>query len=189
MVVRRSAIRLTLIGVAGLLLILTSIDLLGGHWVSRAPESNPVNIEEPDGATQLTSRGQVTARTQKIWGYSFAIVGGACVLGAIVALSSSRPLARVDGDGIHLRLAGPGRPLSTIPWKSVVSVRSGVDETEARVLFIELDEVPGDLPADPWDARWHGRTLTTFTDTWTPPGEVVAAEADLILQSVTANSN
>ncbi|NNF68263.1 MAG: hypothetical protein HKN01_00710, partial [Acidimicrobiia bacterium] len=119
----------------------------------------------------------------------FAIVGGACVLGAIVALSSSRPLARVDGDGIHLRLAGPGRPLSTIPWKSVVSVRSGVDETEARVLFIELDEVPGDLPADPWDARWHGRTLTTFTDTWTPPGEVVAAEADLILQSVTAISS
>ncbi|MBT8212312.1 MAG: hypothetical protein KJN71_04105, partial [Acidimicrobiia bacterium] len=147
-----------------------------------------VNIEDPDGPSQLTSRGQVTARTQKIWAYSFIGIGGACVAGAIVALASSRPLGRVDADGVHLRLAGPGRALSSIPWDAIGSVRSGVEDSGARVLIVDLVHVPTGLPDDPWDARWHGSTLSVFTDSWTPPSEEVAAEADLILQSLTPGS-
>lgn len=185
LVVRRSAVRLVLLGVAGLLLIVTAIDLLGGHWVSVPPETTLVDVDDPEGASQLTSRGQVTSRTQRIWGYSFVVLGGAATIGAIVSLASTRPLAVIDGDGISLRIAGPGRPLSDIPWQRVRSIRSGVegvDDDTVPVLVLELDRIPSDLPVDPWEARWSGSTLTVFTGSWAPPAETIAATADLILQ-------
>lgn len=172
--VERSAVRLFLMGVAGLVLIIAALDVMSVHLLSTAPEM--------DSAGVLTSRGRNARRTDLIWGWSFLLVSVPLFFAALAGLLRRRPLIELDEEGIAMRLTGPGPP-DFVPWTEIRSVRSGVsDDADGgrplSVLMIDV-EYPERLPLEPWGARWSGNRLVLDAHTWAVPPEQVAVHAEL----------
>ena len=166
----RSPLRLFVFGLLGLVLIVASIDVMFGHWISTEPQNT-------DGV--LTTRGQAQQRGDIVWGAVLVGTGTLLLVGGIVELVRRQPQCRVANDGIHLPM-GRHEEEGVIPWGDVRSVRVEVDGDEfdgkrRQHLVIEVDD-PGRLPEHPHNAMWVGRELHVDAYAWTVDvGEIALA--------------
>lgn len=174
--VERSSWRQFLVGLVGLILIVTAFDVLWGHWISTPPHT------DEQGA--ITTKGKAQRRADIIWGGVLLVGGGALFGGAVVGLVRRRPVLVVEEEGLDLYVTGPTTS-AYLPWADVRSVRSSAaDDPDGgrpvRVLCIEVTE-RGELPADPWGAEWDDDVLTIDATGWSVPLEEVVVHADLAL--------
>jgi len=171
--VERSPIRQFLIGFAGVVLIVTALDILWWHVLSSAPTVGD------DGG--LTTRGIVERRQDILWSSLFVVVGVPLLFVGIVGLFRRAPVVELSDDALYLRIAGPSRGVR-IPWSEVLSVRSGSEDDDGRVpgrqLLIEVAD-PAMYPPDPWAAEWDGSVLHVDADAWDVPAEEVAVHCNL----------
>lgn len=170
MIAYRSPIRLFVFGLLGLVLMLASIDVVFGHWISTEPENN-------DGV--LTTRGQAQQRGDLLWGAVMAGTGTLLVVGAVIDLVRRQPRCRITSDGIELPM-GAHEAAIVVPWGDIRSVRADTDRdpfdgaTRPR-LVIDVDDRRG-LPDEPHGAEWFGSELHVDAAGWTSDvGELALA--------------
>lgn len=180
--VRRSATGQFLLGLAGLLLVLTAIDLLWAMVLSEPPETNDEGV--------MTTRGHSQRRADLVWGSVFLVTGSGITLLALGGLLNEQDVVRLDESGITLRIAGPTRNL-TIRWDQVLDVRStrleGDGQATRDALVIEVADARH-FPTELWGAEWVGATLQVDADSWSVPPDEVAVRAQLALMRARRSS-
>ena len=176
--VHRSLLRTLLVFVAGLVLVLTAIDVVAAHVVSSPPETDP-----DTGA--LTSRGLNQRRSDFTWGWSLLLLGSVLTVGSATSAVARRPVLVVDDDGLRLRIAGPRR-FVTVPWEDISWVHTsadGHDEVVPPRVFLLHVRSKAAYPAELWGAGWDGATLVVDADSWNRRPEDVATHVDLALET------
>ena len=145
-VVRRSAVKMWLLAIAGIPLLVIAIDVLTNRriteWLTNiifAPAD--IQIYEP---------------RDVIFAWAMLLFSAAIVLWGLKELFWPTKVIEVREAGLLLKLRGPFRQPDTVPWSEVVDVGAGTmadDGDELPVLEVKLLS-RGDLPDYPWGARW-----------------------------------
>lgn len=146
----RSPLRLFVFGIIGIVLIVAAVDVMFGHWVSTAPETND------EGA--LTTRGQAQQRGDILWGA--AVLGAGTLLfgGSVIELARRKPLVEVRDDGMMFAVGTTEREV-VVPWRRIETIRSGVTE-------------------DVYDGSKHGDLILTLRSGKDLPDEMIGATWD-----------
>jgi len=174
--VDRSPLRQFVIGLVGLLLILSAIELVWVHQITLEPETND--------AGQLTTRGQARRRVDLIWGSAFLVTGTGLLLVSLIGLVRHESVVEGTDDGLRLRLAGPQGMIS-IPWGDVIAVRSGSvsDDGLVAVPVLYVDVVdPDAYPVELWGGEWEGNTMRVDAESWATAPEQVAVRAQIEIE-------
>ena len=167
LVVHRSTLRTWLISLAAIPAIVIGVDVLWRRrivgWLTEAIfDTDPQTLEARD----------------EIWAWTMVVVGAAVVAWGLKELFFPAPILRTDEEGIHLRVGGPLKPPTTLPWGSLYDIDAGTledDEEEMDVLVIEVKE-PSLLPDNPWAGRRvDDRTMALFAAEWDADAEQIAA--------------
>lgn len=172
----RSPIRLLVLGIVGLFLVVASVDMMFGHWVSTPPEEN-------EGV--LTTRGKAQQRGDIIWGAALLGAGTLLFAGTVIELGRRRPLVEIREDGIFVAVSTTSDEI-VIPWSQIEAVRSGVvvdahDGGERTELIITVNSRT-DLPDGLVGAHWDGAKLRVDTHDWSEPVTDVVLAAEGALQ-------
>lgn len=167
----RSPLRLFAFGMIGVTLVLASVDIMFGHWLSTPPDEN-------NGV--LTTRGQAQQRGDIIWGAAMVGMGTLLVGGAVVELVRRRPVAEVRQDAIMVAI-GPHESDVVIPWTNVRAVSSDTamdpyDGSEREFLVIDVLDRSG-IPDEPIGAEWRGLELRVDAHDWSKRVTEVALSA------------
>lgn len=158
LVVHRSTLRTWLISLAAIPAVVVGVDILWRQriigWITDLVyTSDPETLDVRD----------------EIWAWALVLVGGAIVSWGLKELFLPAPVLRTDHDGVHIRLRGPVRPATTLPWFSLHDVDAGTledDGEEVEVLIIEVKD-PALLPENPWGGRrFDDRTVAIYTTEW-----------------------
>lgn len=168
MLVRRAALRMWLVALAGIPLLVIAADfflqrrLLGALQEALFPADDPQRFEPRDW----------------VWAGALLAAGVGLAGWGLKELIAPRKVLQADDDGLWLSLAGPFRSASYLPWEQVVQVAAdqvGEAGTTIPVLVVTV-EGRGSLPSDPWGARWKSATeLAVSTEDWEVDAEEVAA--------------
>lgn len=151
LIVRRSIFRVWLLGVLGLPLIFIAVDYVWGTFgfldlfASWAYGSKEVEAFEPRDDVLVAILGAL---------------GVACTSFTLREVIAPRRLLVADDDGIHVPLRGPLRGADGISWYQVKELRA-----EDDALLIEVQS-RGDLPDDPWGARWADERTLRIPSAW-----------------------
>ncbi len=156
--VYRSALKLFVFGIVGVVLIAAAADVMFGHWVSTPPDSN-------EGV--LTTRGQAQQRGDLLWGGVMLVTGVLLFGGSVTELVRNRATVVVNDDG--LRVTGvPDDGL--IPWGKVGAISSGTvrdpyDGSIREQLIVAL--IPGaEAVAGTSDATKEAKTVFIDAHDW-----------------------
>ena len=167
LVVRRSTLRTWLAALAGIPAIVIGVDVLLQRrivsWMTDRifAETDPQLLEPRD----------------TIWAWAMVVVGGIVVAWGLKELFAPAPIVRTDEDGVHVRLRGPFRRPTLLPWWSLKDVDAGTLEDDGDPLDVFIVEVkePSLLPLDPWAGRrFDDHTLALYSIEWDHPAEEVA---------------
>lgn len=171
LVVHRSTLRTWLISLAAIPAVVVGLDILWRQrivgWISGLVyESDPQSLDSRD----------------EIWAWAMVLVGGAVVIWGLKELFLPAPVLITDEEGVHIRMTGPFRPATTLPWFSLHDVDAGTledDEEEVEVLIVEVKD-PSLLPENPWGGRrFNERTVALYTSEWdTRPDQAAVTIAD-----------
>ena len=167
-------VRRFMFGIAGLVLILTAIDIVWAHRVAEPPDTTAEGV--------LTSRGEIDRRQDLMWGSLFLVVGSVVTLASISGLLIRRSVFEMSEDGVSIRLLS-GSDMMFIPFHRILMARSATDDSpgaaiRARQLLIAVDD-PARFPDQLWGAEWEGNVLRVDTDGWNETAEEVALRIDL----------
>ncbi len=171
MLVRRAALRMWLVALAGIPLLVIAADfflqrrLLGALQEALFPADDPQRFEPRDW----------------VWAGALLAAGVALAGWGLKELIAPRKVLQTDDEGLWLSLAGPFRPASHLPWEQVVQIAPGrVGEAGTAIPVLVMTVVGrGSLPADPWGARWMSPTeLAVSTQDWELGAEEVAAKLE-----------
>lgn len=166
LVVHRSTLRTWLISLAAIPAVVVGVDVLWRqrivNWVTDLVfESDPQTLDARD----------------EIWAWALVVVGGVVVVWGLKELFFPAPILRTDDEGVHIRMGGPFRPSTTLPWFSLHDIDAGTledDEEEVEVLIVEVKD-PALLPDNPWGGRrFDNRTVALFTTEWDTRADQVA---------------
>ncbi len=151
LLVRRSIPKTFLLGVLGLPLVFLAADYIWGTF----------GFLDLFGAWAYAS-GEVEAFEARddILVALLGLIGLAFVLFALKEFVAPRRLLVANDDGIHVPLRGPFRRSDGISWYQMKELRA-----EGSHLLIQL-VTRGDLPSDPWNARWDDETTLRLKTTW-----------------------
>ncbi|MGH8925501.1 MAG: hypothetical protein ACRDWA_12820 [Acidimicrobiia bacterium] len=164
--VRRSALKMWLLSLAGVPLLVLGIDVLRNRRIISFfqsliwPNGNPEVLEPRD----------------YIWAVALITVGLLIAIFGVAELVNPRPVLATSPDGLRLRIGSPFASLTLIPWNEVVDV--GVeqldDEGDPVSVFVLTVANPDRLPSHPWGARWlDEKSLAVLASDWeTPPARV-----------------
>ena len=181
--VDKSPVRIFLFGLVGVVLLLASVDIVWGHWLSTAPEVSEEGV--------ITTRGRSQRRADFVWGTAL-FLGGAGMFGyAVTSLIRRRPVMVFDEEGVDLFVTGPTADPTFVSWSAVRSVLSAADRDPdggpaVDVLVFDLDD-RGSLSDRPWGARWDGNRLKVDATGWDVAVGEVAARAELDLDRYRRN--
>ncbi len=169
--VYRSPLRLFAFGLIGIALILASIDIMFGHWLSTPPETS---------GDVLTTRGQAQQRGDIVWGAALVGVGTLLVGGAVVELVRRHPVVEVSQAGLMVAI-GTHESDVVIPWDHVRGVGSDVitdryDGSRREVLLVDVVDRAG-IPDQPIGAAWRGTELVVDGNDWSRQVTDVALSA------------
>lgn len=168
LVVHRSTLRTWLISLAAIPAIVVGVDVLWRRrivsWLTDAIfDSDPQTLEARD----------------EIWAWTLVVVGAAVVAWGLKELFFPSPVLQTDDEGLSLRLSGPLRPPTRLPWSSLYDIDAGTledDEEEVEVLIVEVKD-PARLPPNPWAGRRvNETTLALFTTEWDTTAEEAASK-------------
>lgn len=176
-VVRRSALRMWLIAMGGIPLLVISLDVLTNRRLTDWLRGLIFRPED----TQIFEPRDV------IWAWAMALFAAFVVLWGLKELFVPTKVLECTDEGLSLRLRGPFRPNTMIPWERLNDISGGtlVDEDDRiPVLEIHLLSREG-VPPHPWGARWTGdRTLSVLAEDWTQdPEKVARAVADYAVEA------
>jgi hypothetical protein len=158
LVVRRSALRMWLLAVAGVPLTVLGIDVLYQRRV--------INFFSE---LVFTSDPQLVEPRDRIWAVAMLLVGLSFSVWGLKELIAPRSVLEADFNGLRLRLRGPFRPGDRVPWDQVEDVDAEVLDDEGdrvSVLLVEVKQ-PEKLPVHPYGARWLDKwTLAILAADW-----------------------
>ncbi len=165
-VVRRSALKMWLMAMAGIPLVVIALDILTRRRISSALQDllfTPENI-------------QIYEARDVIWAWVMALFGGFLVLMGLKELFVPTKVVEGRRDGLALKVAGPFRKAPVVPWAQIVDITSGeMDDDGVRIplLVVKLASRQG-LPDRPWGARWTDeRELSIMAGDWSDEPELV----------------
>ena len=167
--VRRSALRMWLVALAGVPLITIGVDVLVRRRLFDAFSS-----------IVFTGDPQLVEPRDVIWAVVLLILGLSFVGFGLRGLLFSTPVLRADGNGLHLELGHPFARSVSIPWDEVDDI--GVEDLNddgsvIPVMWVRVTN-PQRLPANPWGARWiEPDTLAVMAADWEQAPRTVAEAA------------
>jgi len=169
--VRRSTLKMWLISLAGIPLIVIAIDVLFQRRLTGALS----DMIFPDNDPQLFEARDL------IWAWVMLAVGLGLIGFGLKELIVPRAVLRMDDSGLAIRLSGPTKPATLMPWSQIEDVRADRVEDEGDILpvLVVVLRQTFDVPRQPFGARWlDQRTLMVATSDWDRPvGEVAEMAA------------
>jgi hypothetical protein len=174
--VRKSAMRMWLIALAGVPLVTIGIDVLMRRRLFGAFSS-----------IVFTGDPQLVEPRDVIWAVVLLLLGLTFVGLGLRGLLISTPVLVADSKGLHLQLGHPlSRPV-TIPWEEVDDIGAedlNDDGSVIPVMWVRVTN-PNRLPANPWGARWiEPDTLAVMAADWEQTPRAVAEAAAEIAVTV-----
>lgn len=177
-VVRRSALKMWLMAMGGIPLLVISLDVLTERritgWLTDLifrPED--IQIYEP---------------RDVIFAWAMFLFAAFLVLWGLWELFVPTKVVECRDEGLALRINGPLRPPSVIPWNNIRDVGGDDidDEGDQIPLFVVGVFGRGDLPDNPWGARWvSDNELGLLAEDWgDDPQEVAEKVADYAVEAV-----
>jgi hypothetical protein len=177
-VVRRSALKMWLLAMAGIPLLIISLDVLTERRITRwltdlifLPED--VQIFEP---------------RDVIFAWVMFLFAAFLVLWGLRELFVPAKVVECRGEGLALRINGPFQPPSVVPWDNIQDVGGAdmEDEGDAIALFVVGVFSREGLPDNPWGARWVTENeLGVLAEDWGDDPQVVAEKvADYAVEAV-----
>lgn len=167
-VVKRSAVRMWLLAMAGIPLLVISLDVLTNRRITNWLREL---IFTPEG-TQIYEPRDV------IWAWAMALFGGFLVLWGLKELFAPSKLIESTDEGVHLKLGGPMRGVVLVPWAEISAIRSAhiADEDDSGVAVLVLEMIDRSRVGDnPWGARWTGPgELAVLAEDWSEDPAAVA---------------
>jgi hypothetical protein len=168
-VIRRSPWRMWGIALIGMPLGLVALDVLTQRRMANALRDLLFRPEE----TQLLEPRDV------LWGWVMLAVGLGMAVWGLKELILPTVVVAADADGVGLKVRGPARALTPIPWSVIDDIGSGSVDDEGDslpVVWIRLVD-PGLVPEEPWGARWmDDSTLAILASDWDRSATTAARE-------------
>ena len=167
LVFRRSAVKMWLLAMAGIPLLVISIDVLTNRRLTNWLRDIIFRPED----TQIFEPRDV------IWAWVMFLFAAFIVLWGLKELFIPTKVVECREEGLALKINGPFKKPSVILWENVGDVEGAeVDDEGDRVqLFVVRLMTRGDLPDSPWGARWlDERELGVLADDWAQKAQVVA---------------
>ena len=168
-VVKRSALKMWLMAMAGIPLLVISLDLLTNRRIANWLREIVFRPED----TQIYEPRDV------IWAWVMALFAGFIVVWGLKELFAPTKVIECRDEGLALKISGPLRHPSLILWDDIDDVTGGQinDEgDEVPLLLIRVLSREG-LPANPWGARWvKDDQLGVLAEDWSEDPKIVASE-------------
>lgn len=167
LVVRRSALKMWLMAMGGIPLLIISLDVLTNRRITNWLRELMFRPED----TQIYEPRDV------IWAWAMALFASFIVVWGLKELFLPTKVIEATDRGLSLKVSGPFRPATVVPWDLIDDVR-GVDieddgDTIAMLSIGLLSR--GDLPDNPWGARWIGeRELALLAEDWSESPQEIA---------------
>ena len=168
-VVRRSAFKMWLMAIGGIPLLVISLDILTERRITRwltdlifRPED--VQIYEP---------------RDVIWAWVILLFGATFVLWGLKELFVPTRVVECKDEGLAIRLSGPLKGASLVPWGNIQDVGGDVvlDEGDPIPVLVLSVFDRTDLPSNPWAARWvNERELAVMAQDWADSPDAVAQQ-------------
>lgn len=166
--VKRSAVRMWLLAMAGIPLLVISLDVLTNRRITNWLRELIFTPEK----TQIYEPRDV------IWAWAMALFGGFLVLWGLKELFVPSKLLESTEEGVHLKLGGPIRGSVLVPWAEISAIRSAhiADEDDPGVSVLVLEVIdPGRVGDNPWGARWIAPgELAILAEDWSEDPAAVA---------------
>ncbi len=168
-VVRRSGLRMWLMAMGGIPLMVLALDVLTSRRITNWLRE----LVFPPQDTQIFEPRDVIFAWVML-GFSVFVVGW-----GLKELFFPTSVVEGRDEGLAVRIAGPLRQPSVIPWETLSKVYAGEAEDDGTVVPLLVLDVQGTegLPDDPWGARWLGDgRLGVLAEDWSDtPDEVAVA--------------
>jgi len=167
LVVRRSAVKMWLMAMAGIPLLVISLDVLTNRRITNWLREIVFRPED----TQIYEPRDV------IWAWVMALFAGFIVLWGLKELFVPTKIIECRDEGLALKISGPFRQPSLILWEDIDDVTGGVIHDEGDVVHLLLITVLSreGLPETPWGARWvEGDKLGVLAEDWSEDPSDVA---------------
>lgn len=146
-VVRRSAVRMWLLAMAGIPLLVVSLDILTNRRITNWLREMIFTPEN----TQIYEPRDV------IWAWAMALFAGFLVLWGLRELFVPTKLIESTDEGVWVDVGGPLQGAVLVPWEEITAIRAGhledEDETRGEALIVAMID-PTRIGDNPWGARW-----------------------------------
>ncbi len=176
-VIRRSAMRMWLLSLVGIPFLVLAVDVLTRRRMTNALRDILFRPEN----TQLFEARDV------IWAWVMLISGLILVGFGLKELLLPTTVVEANSLGLRLKVSGPLRPSTVLPWDAVDDLGSGsvADEGDRLpVMWVRLFQ-PDLLPVQPWGARWiDEQTLALLTADWDRSAVRAAEEITQVAMAV-----
>lgn len=166
-VVKRSALKMWLMAIAGIPLLVISLDVLTNRKITNQLRELIFRPED----TQIYEPRDV------IYAWAIALFAGFIVLWGLKELFMPTRVVEGRFDGLALKINGPIRPPSVISWNNIDDIKGVVIEDDGTKVSFMLVSVldRDDLPDNPWGARWIGsHDLGVLAEDWSRDPQLVA---------------
>lgn len=167
LVVRRSALKMWLMAMGGIPLLIISLDVLTNRRITNWLRELIFRPED----TQIYEPRDV------IWAWAMALFAGFIVLWGLKELFLPTKVIEATDHGLSLKVSGPFRPPTGVPWDLIDDVRGIEMEDDGDTIpMLSIGLLGrGDLPDNPWGARWVGeRELALLAEDWSESPEEIA---------------
>lgn len=145
-VVRRSALKMWLMAMGGIPLLVISLDVLTSRRITRWLTDL---LFEPDDV-------QIFEPRDVIFAWVMFLFGALMVIWGLKELFVPTKVIECRDDGLAVRLRGPFRAPSVIPWSNVKDLGGAdIDDDGDLIPLLVLSVYSREgLPGNPWGARW-----------------------------------
>jgi hypothetical protein len=172
-VIRRSAVRMWLMALAGVPFVVLAVDVLTRRRLTNALREVLFRPED----TQIFEPRDV------IWAWVMLVCAGILVVFGLKELMFPTTVVEATEVGLRVRLSGPLRAATTFPWGAIDDIGSGSVSDEGDrlpVFWIRLFD-PGIVPDQPWGARWiDEHTVALLASDWDRSAVRAAEEVTLL---------
>ena len=168
-VVKRSALKMWLMAMAGIPLLVISLDVLTNRRIANWLREIVFRPED----TQIYEPRDV------IWAWVMALFAGFIVVWGLKELFAPTKVIECRDKGLALKISGPLRHPSLILWDDIDDVTGGQINDEGDVVPLLLIRVLNreGLPANPWGASWvKDDELGVLAEDWSEDPKIVASE-------------
>ena len=158
-----------LMAMAGIPLLVISLDVLTNRRITNWLREIVFRPED----TQIYEPRDV------IFAWAMALFTSFIVLWGLKELFVPTKVIECRDEGLALKLSGPLRPASLIPWGEIDDVSGGQMNDEGDVVPLLLLGVLSreELPTNPWGARWVKEDqLGILAEDWSEEPQVIATK-------------